>query len=117
MAEQSWCWLQFVDTLAFTRKLYQIADDRTFQAIQSQLVENPERWPIVAGTGGSPERTCGRSDLSRGKRGSFRYYCLYVPHRGRVYLLAIFSKREASDLSPSQKKEVAKIITRIQKEA
>ena len=53
---------------------------------------------------------------SHGKRGSFRYY-LYVPHRGRVYLLAIFSKREASDLSPSQKKEVAKIITRIQKEA
>jgi len=40
-----------------------------------------------------------------------------VPHRGRVYLLAIFSKREASDLSPKQKKEVAKIITAIQKEA
>ncbi len=117
MAEQSWCWLEFVETLAFTRKLYQIADDRTFQAIQSQLVENPERWPIVAGTGGARKGRVGDPTSSRGKRGSFRYYYLYVPHRGRVYLLAIFSKREASDLSPSQKKELAKIITRIQKEA
>ena len=53
MAGQSWYWLEFVETLAFTRKLYQIADDRTFQAIQSQFVENQERWPIVAGTGGA----------------------------------------------------------------
>src|SRR5437899_12171554 len=114
MAEQSWCWLGFVETLAFTRKLYQIADDRTFQAIQSQLVENPERWPIVAGTGGARKGRVGDPTSSRGKRGSFRYYYLYLPHRGRVYLHAIYSIKKQTVLSSKPTEEQVKIHTRIQ---
>ena len=90
MGEHDWYWLEFVETLAFTRKLYRITDDRTFQAIQSQLVEDPERWPVVPGTSGARKGRVGDPRSSRGKRGSFRYYYVYLPHRGRVYLLAIF---------------------------
>jgi len=110
-------WLEFVETQAFTRKLHQIAGEETLRALQSDLLENPQRWPVVRGTNGARKGRVADPSSTHGKRGSFRYYYLYLPHRGRIYLLVIFSKGEASDLSPEQKKKVAAIITAIQKEA
>ena len=110
-------WFEFIETLVFSKKLDQIAGRETLRAIQSDLIENPERWPVVRGTNGARKGRVADPNSSRGKSGSFRYYYLYLSHRGRVYLLAIFSKGEASDLSPEQKKKVAAMIAAIQKEA
>jgi hypothetical protein len=110
-------WFEFVETLGFTNKLERIATAETLRAIQSDLVEEPERWPVVKGTNGARKGRVADPKSSRGKSGSLRYYYLYLQHRGRIYLLAIFSKDEASDLSPVQKKQVAGIIAAIKKEA
>ena len=110
-------WLEFIETTAFTKKLERIASRETLQAIQSDLVANPERGPVVKGTNGARKGRVADPLSSRGKSGSFRFYYLYLPHHGRIYLLAIFGKNEASDLSPEQKKIVASTIAAIQKEA
>jgi hypothetical protein len=108
---------EFIEVLGFSKKLDEIAGPETLRAIQSDLIENPERWPVIRGTNGARKGRVADPHSSRGKRGSFRYYYLYLSHRGRVYLLAIFSKGEASDLSTEQKKKVAAMIAAIQKEA
>ncbi len=110
-------WFEFIETTGFSKKLDQVAGPETLRAIQSDLIEDPERWPIVRETNGARKGRVADPGSSRGKRGSFRYYYLYLSHRGRVYLLAIFSKGEASDLTADQKKKVAAMITQIQKEA
>ena len=99
------------------RRCYDVDVTRIFRAELLQLIEDPERWPVVRGTNGARKGRVADPSSSRGKRGSFRYYYLYLSHRGRGYLLAIFSKGEASDLSADQKKKVAAMITQIQKEA
>ena len=109
-------WLEFVEMAAFTRKLQAIASQDTLQAIQSDLIADPERWPIVKGTNGARKGRVADPQSSRGKRGSLRYYYVYLNRHGRIYLLALYSKKEASDLSPEQKKAVAKVIALIQEE-
>ena len=109
-------WLEFIETVGFTKKLHQIANLETLRAIQSDLIEAPDRWPVVKGTNGARKGRVGDPESSRGKSGSFRYYYVFLPRRGRVYLLAMYSKTEASDLTADQKRKVAGIVAAIQKE-
>ena len=109
-------WLEFIETIGFTKRLEQIASRETLQAIQSDLIENPERGPVVRATNGARKGRVADPLSSRGKSGSFRYYYVYLPRREQVYLLAIFGKNEAADLSSEQKKQVAKAIAAIRKE-
>jgi len=70
---------------------------------------------VVKGTHGARKGRVADPD-ARGKSRSFRYYYVYLPRRGRVYLLAIYSKSEASDLTADQKNRVASIVAAIEKE-
>lgn len=109
-------WLEFVETGVFTKRLGQIASPETLRAIQADLIENPERWPVIRATNGARKGRIADPESARGKSGSMRYYYVYLPRRGRIYLLAIFGKNEASDLSPKQKEQVAETIAAIRKE-
>ncbi len=100
-------WLEFVETQAFSKAV----DTPTLQVIQQDLLADPMRWPIVKGTGGVRKgRVAGRG---KGKRGGFRYLYLYLEHRGRIYLLFLFSKGTQSNLSPEQVGEVKKLVEMI----
>ena len=43
----------FVETIFFTKRLHELASFETLAAIQADLLENPERWPVVRGTHGA----------------------------------------------------------------
>ena len=51
---------EFIETPVFARRLGELASNETLQAIQSDLIENPERWPVVRGFAGCPKRTSRR---------------------------------------------------------
>ena len=68
---------------------------------------------LVLGTGGARKARVGDPQGGRGKRGSYRYLYLYLEHRGRIYLLYFYGKNEQSDLSPEQKKTVARLAQMI----
>ena len=70
----------------------------------------------MKGTNGARKGRVADPASSRGKRGSFRYYYVYLSRRGQIYLLAMFGKTEAADLSPRQKKQVAAVVAMIQQE-
>ena len=85
-------------------------------AIQNDLLTNPKRGDIVQGTGGVRKARVADPQSGRGKRGSYRYLYLYLEHRGRIYLLYLYGKGEQSDLSPEQKKTVARLAQMIKEE-
>jgi|RhiMetdeSRZDD1v2_1073273.scaffolds.fasta_scaffold846418_2 hypothetical protein len=109
-------WLEFFETVGFTRKLHQIANRETLGAIQSDLTAAPDRWPVAKGTHSARKGRVADPESARGKSRSFRYYYVYLSRRGRVYLLAIYSKSEASDLTADQKRRVASIVAAIEQE-
>ena len=107
----------FVETPIFTKRITELASLEALEAIQAELVENPERWPTVRGLHGARKGRIADLKSSRGKSGSFRYIYLYLPHAGRIYLLFLFAKNEQSDLRPAQTKAFGEVIAKIKGEA
>jgi len=97
----------------FTRQLAELASLDTLFAIQAELIENQNRWPVVKGTAGARKGRIGVPGRDRGKRGSLRHLYLYLEHRGQIYLLLLFSKAEQSNLSPKQTEQVAALVRAI----
>lgn len=107
----------FVETPVFTRRIIELASPETLEAIQADLVEDPERWPVVRGLHGARKGRVADPRSPRGKSGSFRYIYLYLPHAGRIHLLFLFAKNEQSDLSPAQAKAFGQLVAKIKEEA
>ncbi|HEU0173405.1 MAG TPA: type II toxin-antitoxin system RelE/ParE family toxin [Blastocatellia bacterium] len=103
----------FIELPVFIRQLETLASFETLYAIQSDLLEDPERWPVIKGTGGARKGRVADPKDSRGKSGSFRYIYLYLEHRGRIFLLLLFSKNEQTNLSADQVKQVAAVVEKI----
>ena len=106
----------FVESLVFTKQLQELASIETLYAIQSDLLADPERWPVIPGTKGARKGRIADPNSSHGKRGSFRYIYLYLRHRERIYLLLMFGKSEQANLSPGQTRQVAELIDAIKQE-
>lgn len=109
-------WFEFIETVVFTRRLAELASQDTLAAIQSELIEAPERWPVVRGTGGARKGRVADPKDSRGKSGGYRYLYLYLPRAGLIYLLYIFGKNEQGTLTPAQKMMLARLGARIREE-
>jgi RelE toxin of RelE / RelB toxin-antitoxin system len=103
----------FIELPVFIRQLETLASFETLYAIQSDLLKNPARWPVIKGTGGARKGRVADPKDSRGKSGSFRYIYLYLEHRGRIFLLLLFSKNEHANLSADQVKQVATMVEKI----
>jgi mRNA-degrading endonuclease RelE of RelBE toxin-antitoxin system len=107
----------FVETPVFTKRITELASPGALEAIQAELIEKPERWPVIRGIHGARKGRVADSQAHRGKSGSFRYIYLYLPRAGRIHLLFLFAKNEQSDLSPAQTKAFSKLIATIKEEA
>ena len=105
----------FIETPIFTKQVDSKASLDVLMAIQDELLENPARGAIVRGTGGARKARIADPHSGRGKSGSYRYLYLYLEHRGHIYLLFFYGKNEQSDLSPEQKKVIAKLVEQIKR--
>jgi len=103
----------FIELPVIMRQLETLTTFETLYAIQSDLLEDPERWPVIKGTGGARKGRVADPKDSRGKSGSFRYIYLYLEHRGRIFRLLLFSKNEQANLSADQVKQVAVMVEKI----
>lgn len=105
--------LEFIEFPAFTNRLLALARDRADDVlleIQSDLLENPARAPVIQGTAGVRKARVGDPTRGKGTRGGFRYMYYYIEQDGQVFLLMIFSKNEQADLTSVQKKRLKQAI-------
>ena len=58
----------------------------------------------------------GQRSVGRGKRGGARVYYLDLPGRGITHLVALFGKREKSDLLPAERRLIAILVEQLKKE-
>ena len=105
----------FTETVIFTEDLLEIADDETLYAIQNALLANPLLGDVIKGTSGARKGRLGNPKARSGKSGGFRFIYIYLPKNERFYLLAIYSKKDQSDLSPEQAQMLGEIVREIKK--
>lgn len=105
--------LEFIEFPAFTKRLLALAKDHADDVlleIQSDLLENPQRGPVIEGTAGVRKARVADPTRGKGKSGGFRYMYYYIEQDGQVFLLMMFSKNEQADLTSSQKKTLKQAI-------
>ena len=95
--------LQFVEAPVFSRYREDYLDDEEFGKLQRALADNPEAGDMIPGAGGIRKLRWKDSRRGKGKRGGLRivYYCFLSDEE--IWLLTLYGKDEASDLSRDEK--------------
>jgi hypothetical protein len=106
--------LTFVETETFTRLLSGVVSDQDYAEFQRELARYPDQGDLLEGCGGV--RKVRMAARGKGKSGGARVIYLYLRHRGRIYLLYLFTKGDAANLSATGKKTMRELAQQIRRE-
>jgi len=113
---------RFIESRGFTEDRRRLERAREFLhdddmvALEQRILADPEVGDVVPGTGGLRKVRAAQREVRRGKRGGVRVYYLDLPRRGVTHLVAIFGKREKSDLSRAERQAVAALVRQLKEE-
>ena len=102
--------MEFFEAPAFTRNLPEYLDDEGYRTLQQELARNPEAGDLIPGTGGF--RKARWADIRRGKgrRGGLRVIYYHFAAEHEIWLMTLYGKNEAADLTPREKKALKAAI-------
>jgi len=102
--------VEFIEAPAFTRYLSDYLDDEGYRALQRELVRKPEAGELIPGTGGFRKARWADKRRGKGRRGGLRviYYHFAADHQ--IWLMMLYGKDEAADLTPGEKKTLKAAI-------
>jgi mRNA-degrading endonuclease RelE of RelBE toxin-antitoxin system len=102
--------MEFIEAPAFTRHLAGYLSDEGYRELQAYLAENPEGGDLIQGTGGFRKLRWSDSRRGKGKRGGLRLIYFVFSEDEQIWLLTLYDKNEADDLSPVQKKALKEAV-------
>jgi hypothetical protein len=87
--------------LAGFRRLWQAQKlpDEDLQALEAAIMRDPAGSAVMKGTGGLRKIRFAPPSRGRGKSGSMRVGFAQFPEFGRIYLVTLFLKKDADNLS------------------
>ena len=96
--------MEFIEAPAFTRYLSDYLGDDEYRALQKQLGLGPDAGDLMPGTGGFRKIRWADKRRGKGRRGGLRviYYHFAADHQ--IWLMTLYGKNEAADLTPGEKK-------------
>lgn len=100
----------FIEATSFTEAVTEyFADDADYQEFQITLLENPEKGDVITGCGGLRKVRWRHRKRGKGSSGGLRIIYLHVPEVTQFFLLDVYSKDEADDLSNDERKLLARL--------
>lgn len=108
--------LTFVETQVFTQRITNLGLEGALRDLQALLLNQPDAGAIDPGTGGLRKVRIPDPTRGKGKRGGARVHYLWLPNVAVVYLLFVYTKDEASTLSPSEKRQLRDVVEAIKAE-
>jgi|SRR5271166_1906575 len=96
--------MEFVEAPPFTRHLTEYLNEDGYRELQARLAVSPEVSDLIPGTGGFRKMRWADARRGKGTRGGLRVIYYYFPSGQQIWLMTLYDKDEASDLSPKQKK-------------
>ena len=102
--------MEFIEAPAFTRYLADYLDDDSYQELQSNLGVNPELGDLMPGTGGFRKLRWRDARRGKGRRGGLRVIYYHFKSDSQMWLMTLYDKNEASDLTAKEKKALKAAI-------
>ena len=103
--------MQVFATKIYERAIRKLLSDDSRREMEAAIVADPAAAPVMPGTGGI--RKLRWAGSGRGKRGGIR--TIYFHHAGpeAIYMLTAYAKAAREDLSPSEKRALARLVAAI----
>ncbi|SRR5712691_5471528 len=102
--------MEFIEAPVFTRHVSEYLDDDEYHELQNQLARNPELGDLMPGTGGFRKLRWADTARGKGRRGGLRIIYYYFMADQQIWLMTLYGKDEASDLTPKEKKALKSAI-------
>ena len=104
--------MEFIEAPAFTRYVSDYLEDDEYRGLQRHLGIGPEEGDLIPGTGGFRKIRWADKRRGKGRRGGLRviYYHFAADHQ--IWLMTLYGKNEAADLTPREKKALKTAIER-----
>src|SRR6516225_7639887 len=102
--------MEFIEAPAFTRYVADYLDDDSYGALQNLLAENPEAGDVMPGTGGFRKLRWADPKRGKGRRGGLRVIYYYFQGEQQIWLMTLYDKGEAPDLTPKEKQALKSAI-------
>ena len=96
----------FVELPPFERKRKEYLDDSSFQALQEEMLKNPQAGDVIKDTGGLRKLRFTDKRRGKGKRGGLRVIYYWWIDESQFLLFTVYDKDEMSDLSPDERKKL-----------
>ena len=96
--------MEFIEAPAFTRHLAEYLSDDEYRKMQAQLAVNPNLGNLMAGTGGFRKMRWADIRRGKGRRGGLRIIYYHFPSDWQIWLMTLYDKEEAADLTAKEKK-------------
>jgi hypothetical protein len=104
--------MEFFEAPAFTRYLPDYLDDEGYRRLQQELARKPEAGDLIPGTGGFRKVRWADSRRGKGRREGLRVIYDYFAAEHQIWLMTLYGKNEAADLTPREKKTLKTAIER-----
>lgn len=95
----------------FTRQLLELVDDDAYRRFQNELAANPQKGPLVKGTGGL--RKARMALPGRGKSAGSRVLYLWFPRLHTIIFYLLYTKGDLEDIPRAQLRAIRYEIQRI----
>jgi hypothetical protein len=102
--------MESIESPAFSRHLSRYLSDDGYRSLQDELARNPKAGDLVPGTGGFRKVRWADPRRGKGRRGGLRIVYFYFARDQEIWLMTLFDKDEASDLSPKEAKALKAAI-------
>ncbi len=102
--------MEFIEAPAFTRQLARYLDDEQYRRLQDTLANTPELGDVMPGTGGFRKLRWADVRRGKGRRGGLRVIYYWFDGQDQIWLMAVYDKNEAVDLTPEQRKTLKAAI-------
>jgi len=96
--------MEFIEAPAFTRYLSEYLTDDGYRRLQILLTADPERGDLMPGTGGFRKLRWGDPKRGKGRRGGLRIIYYFFVTDQQIWLMTLYDKDEATDLTPKDKR-------------
>src|SRR6266850_8441991 len=102
--------MEFIEAPAFTRYVSEYLADDEYCELQNQLANNPALGDLMPGTGGFRKLRWADPRRGKGRRGGLRVIYYYFETETLIWLVTLYDKDEADDLTPQEKRPMKTAI-------
>lgn len=102
--------MEFLEAPAFTRYVSGYLKDDEYRELQNRLAAAPEHGDVIPGTGGFRKLRWTDPRRGKGRRGGLRVIYYYFPGEQQIWLITLYDKDEASDLTPKERQALKSAI-------